>query len=82
MCSDEAFGIPFVRLAQNSLALADDLVGPAVVKDLGREQADAAVMVLGVVPGKESLAEGACVLDRTEAVRKLGPILYGLEVAF
>jgi hypothetical protein len=55
--------------------LADDLVGPAVVKDLGREQADAAVIVLGVVPGKESLAEGACVLDRTEAVRKLGPIL-------
>jgi hypothetical protein len=45
------------------------------LKDLGREQADAAVMVLGVVPGKESSAEGACVLDRTEAVRKLGPIL-------
>ena len=63
----EAFEIPFVRLAQNSLALADDLIGPAVVKDLGHEQADVAVMVLGVVPRKESLAEGACVLDRTEA---------------
>jgi len=36
MRPDDAFGIPFVRLAQNKLVLADDLVGPAVVKDLGR----------------------------------------------
>jgi hypothetical protein len=62
--------------------LADDLVARPLAKNLGREQADVAVMVLGVVPGKEGLAEGACALGRTEAVGKLGPILYGLEVAF
>ena len=40
------------------------------MEHFGREQGDAAVMLLGVVPGKESLAEGACVLDRIEEVRK------------
>jgi hypothetical protein len=49
MRPDDRFGIRFVRLAQNSLALADDLVGAAGVKDLGREQADAAVLVVGVL---------------------------------
>jgi len=35
MRHDEAFGIPFVGLAQNRLALADDRGGTAAVKDLG-----------------------------------------------
>jgi len=38
MRPDEAFGIPLESLAQNDLALSDDLVSPAVVEHLGREQ--------------------------------------------
>jgi hypothetical protein len=60
---NEAFGIPLESLAENSLALGHDVVCPAMVEHFGREQADAAVMVLGVVPGEEDLAEGASVLD-------------------
>ncbi len=63
MCPDEAFGISLKSFSEDELALADDVVGPAVVKNLWGEQADAAVMMFGVVPGKEDLAEGAGVLD-------------------
>jgi hypothetical protein len=48
------------------------------MEHFGREQADAAVMVLGVVPGKEALAKAACILDRAEASRELGSVLQGL----
>jgi hypothetical protein len=40
------------------------LVGPAVVEPFGREQADAAVMVIGVVPGEKDLAGDAGILDQ------------------
>ena len=69
MRPDKAFGIPLESLAQNDLALGDDLVCPAIVEHLGGEQADTAVMVLGVVPREEAPAEGAGVLDRAEAFR-------------
>lgn len=52
------------------------------MEHFGREQADAAVMVLGVVPGKEALAKAACILDRAEAFRELGSVLQGLELTF
>jgi hypothetical protein len=65
----------FVCLAQNSLPLAENLVGPPVVQHPRREQAYAAVMVLGVVPGEESLAKATRVLDGAETVGKLGPVL-------
>jgi hypothetical protein len=45
MRPDEAFGIPLESLAQNDLALGDDLVCPVVVEHFGREQSDAAVVV-------------------------------------
>ena len=37
------------------------------MEHFGREQAYAAVMLLGVVPGKEALAKATCILDRAEA---------------
>jgi len=53
----------------------------AVVHHLGRQQAEARVVVFGVVPGEEGAAEGACVLDAAEAVGKLRPVLERLELA-
>ena len=43
---------------------------------------DAAVMVLGVLSGKEALAKVACIPDRAEAFRELGSVLQGLELIF
>ena len=39
------------------------VLGRAVVDDLGGQQADACVTVLGVVPAEEVLAEGPGLLD-------------------
>ena len=60
----------------------DALVGVAVVDVVRRQQAEAAVPVLGVVPEKERLAMRAGVLDRAEALREVGPVLQGLELRF
>src|SRR5664279_5941996 len=38
-------------------------------------------MVLVVVPRGKTLTEGACILDRTETLRKLGPVLESFELA-
>jgi len=56
-------------------------LGPAMMYGFWREQADARVVVLLVVPVKEVEAEGPSVLDRSEPVWKLGLILEGLELA-
>ena len=47
------------------------LLGEAEVYVVRREQAEAAVMVLDVVPGEEVVAVGAGVLDRAEARREV-----------
>jgi hypothetical protein len=49
------------------------------VKHLGREQADTAVMVLGVVPEEDGLAKATGILDRAEAFRKPLPVRFGLD---
>src|ERR1019366_1102986 len=38
-------------------------------------------MVVVVVPGKEALTKGPCVLDGAESVGELGPVLESLELA-
>ena len=58
-----------------------DLLGAAVVDIGGDQQPDARMMVGGVVPAEELLAEGAGVLDRTESVGEGGAVLEGLELA-
>src|ERR1035438_10209984 len=45
------------------------------------QQRDSTVMVLVVVPGKEALTKGTCVLDGAESVGELGPVLESLELA-
>jgi hypothetical protein len=80
MRPDETFGSSLASLAPDGLASADDVVGPAIVMDLGHQQADATVKVLGVVPGDEALAQAAGLLDRAEAFGELGSVLQGLEL--
>lgn len=49
---------------------------------LGGEQADPRMTVLLVVPGKEILAETACILDGSKAFGKIRSILERFELGF
>jgi len=40
------------------------------------------MVVLGIVPGEECLAEGPGVLDGTEPLGEIGPVFHGLELRF
>ena len=82
MGPDKAVRVPFVSLAEYGLALADDLVGTAIVQHLGGEEPNARVMVLGVVPRKEDLTEAAGVLEGAKALGEVGSVFQGLELAF
>jgi hypothetical protein len=57
-------------------------LGVAEMNHGGRQQADARMAVLVVVPLEKVLAEGAAVLDAAEMIRELGTILHGAELAF
>jgi hypothetical protein len=61
-------------------AFVGPLSSEAVVYVVGREETDAAVAVLAVVPGEEVDAVRSCVLRRSEAFREIGTILEGLEL--
>jgi hypothetical protein len=55
--ADEALWVSHPGLVENVLSLSDPLLDEIVV-DIGwREQSDASVMVLFIVPGKEIAAE-------------------------
>ncbi len=83
MRPDEAFRIPLESLAENNLALGDDLISPVVVEHFRREQTDAAVVVLGVVPEQGDLAERAGILDRAEPFGgNSARAFQGFELAF
>ena len=47
-----------------------------------RQQSDTTVMVLAVIPTKKALTVRACILDRPEAIGKLGSVFERLELAF
>ena len=81
-CVGEAFRVANIGLVEHVLSLLDDLCGHAVMEHIRCQQGDSAVMVFMVIPGEESLAKGACVLDGAESVGELGPIFEGLELAF
>jgi len=63
-----------VGRGEHAGALRPPVLGQAAVHVVGREQAEAAVMMFSVVPGEEALAVSARVLDRAEPVRKRRPI--------
>ena len=63
-----------------AISLANSAI--VVASHMKVKENDAAVMVLGVVSGKEALAKVACIPDRAEAFRELGSVLQGLELTF
>ena len=52
----------------------------AVMHGFRREQADAGMSMLFVIPRKEILAEAPGVLNAAEALRKVRTVLEGLEL--
>ena len=48
----------------------------------GGQQAEAGMTMLLVVPREELLTEGATVLNRAEALGKLGAVLHSAKLAF
>jgi hypothetical protein len=52
-----------IRLVQDLLPLLDDLLAPPVVEHFWRQQSDAAVMMVAVIPAKEVLTEPARILQ-------------------
>ena len=73
-------GMGRVGRGEHGRARRDALLGQAVVHVGGRQQAEADVMVLGVVPGEEDVAVGSGVLDRAEALRERRAVLQRLEL--
>ena len=64
------------------LARRDDLVSLAVVQHSRRDQANAGVIMLIVVPRHESTAKTQTIVVAAEAIGKLGTVLHRLELAF
>src|SRR5438552_4078047 len=74
------FGMRGMRRRQDLGAADDASLGQAVVDIVRREQAEAGVTVLGVVPGEEDVAMRSGILDRAEPVREVGPVLERFEL--
>ena len=78
--ADEALGMSGVGGVEHLSPGVVGVLSLAVVDDLGREQADARVTVLGVVPAEEVLAERSGFLDGGEAGWEARAVLEGLEL--
>ena len=77
--ADEAFGMRSVGRLENP-STTELHVWRLSEVDVGRRvESKARMSVLTVVPAEEALAEGARILDRTEAVRKLRSVLERLD---
>ena len=75
----EALRVHLVGGGEDGGAGIDALLRAAVVDVRRPMEADAAVVVLVVVPGEEVDAVGAGILDAAEALGKIGAVLEGLE---
>src|SRR5688572_26557597 len=67
---------------ENDLPLCKDDFRLVVMDHGWSQKPQAGVAVFVVVPGEEVQAESAAVLDRAEAIRKVGTILQGPELTF
>src|ERR1039457_4518390 len=68
------------RCIERDGALLGQRRSGAMVDGGGTHQADSAVAVFVVVPGEELLAVSAGVLDRAEAIGKVGSVLESFEL--
>jgi hypothetical protein len=71
-----------IRRGEHGGALGHALLGQAEVHIVGREQPEAAMVMLGVVPGEEDVPVGPGVWERAKPLRERGPILQRLELRF
>ena len=78
----ETFGMFGVGRLQDFLASLDDLGRFPVVQRRRRQQADAGVIMLVVVPLEEPTTEAKRVFVPTETIGELGPVLHCLELTF
>src|ERR1039457_6231106 len=78
----EAFGVDAIGGIENGFGPVED-EGGLGVGDHGRgEQAQPGVAVFLVVPAEKSLRKSAAVLNASETIRELRPVLQGAELAF
>ena len=80
MLALEPFGVACVGGGEHVGSAGPDGLGVSIVDVDGVVPADAGVVVLGVVPGEEALAERAGVLDRAERLGEVGPVLQRAEL--
>ena len=76
----ESFRVRRVGRREHGRSRSYALIGQAVMHIRGRQQAEAGMMVFGVVPDEEGVAVGAGVLDRAETRRERRPVLQCLEL--
>lgn len=76
----EAQRIGLVGLLQDLAALDLQGLGCAIVDGVRGHQADATVAMVVVVPVEEMLTMSPGILERSEALREVWPILQGLEL--
>ena len=81
LLSDEAFWVSAEGAVECDLAGGVDFVGLTVVHLVGRQQADAGMVVFLIVPGEEAAAERFGVLNAAKTLRKLRLVFHGFEVA-
>ena len=76
----EAVWVSQKGVIEGGLPSGMDGLSRAVVDAVRGHVADARVLMLVVVPGKELLTEGACIGQATKARREVGAVLQGLEL--
>ena len=76
---DEALGMPAVGVIEDMLPHRLEFIGQAMVHGVGGEQSQAAVTVIGVVPGEEVSKVSLCVLGAIEATRVRRRVLTVLK---
>lgn len=67
---------------EHDLALFGDPWSVSVVDHVGRQQAKAGMAMLIIVPGEKGLAERPAVLNRSETIWKVWPVLKSAKLAF
>ena len=80
--SDKTVGMSLVGYIEHSLALSQNSGRLAEVDHCWRQQTDAGVAVLVIVPVEKFLAKGAAILYAAEAVREVRTVLERAELAF
>ena len=76
------FGVNEISSVEHGPAFFDNERGLAMMEYRGSEQADAGMMVFLVVPVKIVAGVVAGIFDGAKAIRVLGSVLHGFELAF